>query len=237
MKPMTERHLEVLRRHMVEMIDIHYDLASEEIGKERLPDSLRTALLKVPRHLFVPPQLAILAYQDTPLPLGFEKTVSQPFIGALMIDLLEVESGHHVLEVGTGLGYQAAILAELGALVWSVEIVEEFASLARERLAVLDYHRVSVRVGDGSRGWADHAPFDRILVTAASREVPQPLLDQLKPSGRMVIPLGEKDGVQQLSVVERTEEGVAGKREIMPVRFTELEVTGGAPSEGAAPSF
>lgn len=222
---------------MVEMIDIHYDLASEEIGKESLPEPLRAALLKVPRHLFVPPQLAILAYQDTPLPLGFEKTVSQPFIGALMIDLLEVERGQHILEVGTGLGYQAAVLAELGALVWSVEIVEEFASVARERLALLDYDNVSVRVGDGSRGWADHAPFDRILVTAASREVPQPLIEQLKSGGKMVIPLGEKDGVQQLSVVEKTGEGPVGKRAIMPVRFTELEISGATPSEGASPNF
>src|SRR5688500_20345364 len=121
MKPMTEAHLAVLRRHMVEMVDIHFELASDEIGREKISTPVRDALLRVPRHMFVPVQLAILAYQDTPLPLGFDKTVSQPFIGALMIDLLEVRPGEHVLEVGTGLGYQAALLAELGAEVWSVD--------------------------------------------------------------------------------------------------------------------
>ena len=126
----------------------------------------------MPRHLFVPHQLAVAAYQDTPLPIGFDKTISQPFIGALMLDLLELEPGQQVLEVGTGLGWQAAVMAELGAEVFSVEIVEEFAEAARLRLAALD-HDVDIRVGDGSRGWTDHAPFDAILVTAAAPEPPR----------------------------------------------------------------
>jgi protein-L-isoaspartate(D-aspartate) O-methyltransferase len=223
MKPMTERHLATLRRHMVEMIDIHYDLHSEEIGREVIGEQLRQALLKVPRHLFVLSQFALLAYQDTPLPLGFEKTVSQPFIGALMIDLLDVEAGDRVLEVGTGLGYQAAILAELGASVWSVEIVEEFSNEAGERLAALGYDRIKLRVGDGSRGWADHAPFDRILVTAAAKEPPPALIDQLAPGGRMLIPIGPKDEVQQLSVLTKDEDGEVSRHAVMPVRFTQLE--------------
>ena len=223
MKPMTDKHLAILRRHMVETIDIHFDLAADEIGKDGLDPRLRDALLKVPRHLFVPAQLAILAYQDTPLPLGFDKTVSQPFIGALMIDLLDVGPGDRVLEVGTGLGYQAAILAELGAKVWTVDIVEEFASEAGVRLSTFGYGDVTVRTGDGSRGWPEHAPFDRILVTAAAREPPQQLLDQLADGGRMVIPIGLKDEVQQLSVVEKSTNGGAAIREIMPVRFTQLE--------------
>jgi protein-L-isoaspartate(D-aspartate) O-methyltransferase len=223
MKPLTETHLEIVRRHMVEWIDIHYDLASEEIGKPAVGARLRDALLKVPRHLFVPSQLAVLAYQDTPLPLPFDKSVSQPFIGALMIDLLEVERGHKVLEVGTGLGYQAALLAELGADVYSVEIIEEFAAEAKERLGVTSYETVSIRVGDGSRGWADHAPFDRILVTAAAKEPPAILVDQLKAGGRMMIPIGPKDAPQQLSLVEKKPDGEIVAREIMPVRFTELE--------------
>lgn len=223
MKPMTEKHLAVFRRHMVETIDVHFDLAAEEIGRERLSDRLRDALVAVPRHLFVPAQLAALAYQDTPLPLGFDKTVSQPFIAALMIELLDVQPGHRVLEVGTGLGYQAALLAELGADVWSVDIVEEFASEAKVRLMTFGFGSVHVRTGDGSRGWPEHAPFDRILVTAASKEIPQPLIEQLKNGGRMIIPVGPPDAVQQLSVVEKSETREAAVREIMPVRFTQLE--------------
>ena len=203
MKPMTDQHLEILRRHMVEMIDIHFDLASDEIGKETLDPEVRDALLKVPRHLFVPAQLAILAYQDTPLPLGFDKTVSQPFIAGLMIDLLDVKPGDRILEVGTGLGYQAALLAELGARVWSVEIVEEFANEAKLRLTTVGYGEIAIRVGDGSRGWAEHAPFDKILVTAAAKEVPPALLDQLGPDGRIVLPIGPKDEAQQLSIVDK----------------------------------
>jgi protein-L-isoaspartate(D-aspartate) O-methyltransferase len=221
MKPMTEDHLAILRRHMVEVIDMHFDLAEEEIGRNALSPALRKALLAVPRHLFVPGQLMVVSYQDTPLPIGFDKTVSQPFIGALMLELLGIGPGQKVLEVGTGLGWQAAVMAELGADVFSVEIVEEFAQAARLRLASLD-HGVEIRVGDGSRGWSDHAPFERILVTAAAAEPPQALVDQLAPGGRMVIPLGGKE-VQQLSVVERGAGGEIKTRHVLPVRFTQLE--------------
>ncbi len=223
MKPLTDRHLSILRRHMVEMIGIHFDLAAEEIGKDRMEPELERAMLEVPRHLFVPSQLAIAAYQDTPLPIGFDKTVSQPFIGALMLDLLHLQPGERVLEVGTGLGYQAAVMAEIGASVWSVEVVEEFAGAARLRLGTLGYD-VTVRVGDGSRGWSEHAPFDAVLVTAAAAEPPRPLIDQLRPGGRMVIPLGGKD-VQQLSLVTRSRAGEIETREVMSVRFTQLETT------------
>ena len=207
---------------MVEMIGVHYDLASEEIGKGELDPRVKAAMLKVPRHLFVPTQLASVAYHDMPLPIGFDKTVSQPFIGALMLDLLELRPGDSVLEVGTGLGYQAAVMSELGARVWSVEIVEEFAGEASVRLLSVGYANVSVRVGDGSRGWPEHGPFDRILVTAAAREIPDALLDQLKNGGRIVAPLGGSD-VQQLTVVEKGREGEVDYREVMPVRFTQLE--------------
>jgi len=224
MKPMTEEHLAILRRHMVEMVDIHFDLASEEIGREWLSPGVRAAMLSVPRHLFVPGQLAILSYQDTPLPLGFDKTISQPFIGGLMIDLLGVEPGHRVLEVGTGFGYQAAVMTELGGSVWSVEIVEEFANEAKMRLDAAGYGSVAIRVGDGSRGWTDHAPFDRILVSAAAKEIPRALLDQLGPGGRIVIPLGAKDEAQQLSVAEKDGDEIR-TRDVMPVRFTQLETS------------
>lgn len=221
MKTLTDTHLTVLRRHMVEIIEMHFDLASEEIGKGELTPALRAALLRLPRHLFVPQPLAVLAYQDGPLPIGFDKTISQPFIAALMLELLEVQPGSAILEVGTGLGYQAAVMAAMGATVSSVEVVEEFALAADQLLAALGY-AVAVRVGDGTRGWADHAPFDAVLVTAAAAEVPPALLEQLKPSGRIVIPLGGAD-VQALSVVQKQPDGGTLTRQIIPVRFTLLE--------------
>jgi protein-L-isoaspartate(D-aspartate) O-methyltransferase len=222
MKPLGEEHLALFRRHMVEIVDMHVELASEEIGKDGLDPRLRTALLRVQRHLFVPAQLALAAYQDTPLPIGFDKTVSQPFIGALMLDLLDIEPGDKVLEVGTGLGYQAAVMAEMGADVFSVEIVEEFANEAVMRLRAFGYGDVQVRTGDGTRGWAEHAPFDKILVTAAAPTPPQALAEQLRPGGRLVMPLGGKD-VQELSVVDKKLDGSLATRGIIPVRFTQLE--------------
>jgi protein-L-isoaspartate(D-aspartate) O-methyltransferase len=222
MKPMTEQHLALFRRHMVEIIDMHFDLAGDEIGTEAPDPQLRRALMDVPRHLFVPQSLMLMSYQDTPLPIGFDKTMSQPFIGALMLELLDIEPSARVLEVGTGFGYQAAVLADMGAEVFSVEVVEEFAEAAKARFGLLGYD-VEVRVGDGSRGWTEHAPFDRILVTAAAEEPPAALIEQLEPGGRMVIPIGG-DQVQQLSVVEKGAAGEVKTREIMPVRFTELEV-------------
>jgi protein-L-isoaspartate(D-aspartate) O-methyltransferase len=221
MKPLTEQHLAIFRRHMVEIVDMHFDLASEEIGREALSPGLKRALLDVPRHLFVAPQLMAMAYQDTPLPIGFDKTVSQPFMGAVMIELLDLTPGARVLEVGTGLGYQAAVMAEIGAELWSVEIVEEFAEAARVRLQALGHH-VEVRVGDGSRGWPEHQPYDAILVTAAAPAPPQALLDQLKYGGRMVLPIGDTEG-QQLTVIQKSEGGALTSTAIMPVTFTQLE--------------
>src|SRR3990170_1545163 len=200
-KPMTEQHLALFRRHMVEIIDMHFDLAEDEIGKAAPDPRLRRALLDVPRHLFVPQSLMVVAYQDTPLPIGFDKTISQPFIGAVMLHLLGIEPGARILEVGTGLGYQAAVMTEMGARVWSVEVVEEFSEAAGDRFAALGYD-VAARVGDGSRGWAEHAPFDAILVTAAAAAPPPALVEQLNPGGRMVIPLGGQE-VQQLTLVTK----------------------------------
>jgi protein-L-isoaspartate(D-aspartate) O-methyltransferase len=219
---MTEEHLATLRRHMVEVIAIHTDLMSEELGKAELDERVMAALRRVPRHLFVPLPLAPYAYQDTPLPIGFDKTISQPFIVALMTDLLDPRPDEVVLEVGTGLGYQTAILAGLARQVWSVEIVEEFADAAELRLRELGHANVGIRVGDGSRGWADRAPFDKILVTAAPERVPAALLDQLKPGGRMVLPLGPPEA-QRLTVVDKTAGGQAKHRALIPVRFSQLE--------------
>ena len=224
MKPMTEQHLALFRRHMVEIIDMHFDLAEDEIGKAAPDPRLRRALLDVPRHLFVPQSLIVVAYQDTPLPIGFDKTISQPFIGALMLDLLEIEPGARILEIGTGLGYQAAVMAEMGAQVFTVDVVEEFAEAAQQRFAALGYS-AAVRAGDGTRGWSEHAPFDAILVTAAAPDPPDKLVEQLAPGGRMVIPLGGGD-VQQLSVVEKALDGTIAILALMPVRFTRLELAG-----------
>ena len=222
MKPMDEKHLAVLRRHMVEMIEIHVDLASEELGKTELDERVMAMMRRVPRHLFVPDLVAAYAYQDMPLPIGFDKTISQPFIVALMTDLLAPQPHETVLEVGTGLGYQTAILAELARQVWSIEIIEEFASGAEALLAALGYANVGIRVGDGARGWPEHAPFDKILVTVAAEDTPPALLDQLKPGGRMVLPVGAEEA-QFLTVIDKDAAGKLKTRESIPVRFSRLE--------------
>ena len=157
-----------------------------------------------------------------PLPIGFDKTISQPFIVAVMTDLLDPRPHEVVLEVGTGLGYQAAVLAELAARVWSVEVVEELATEAEARLRRLGYANVGIRIGDGSRGWAEHAPFDKILVTAAAELVPPALIEQLKPGGRMVLPLGGEDA-QALTLLEKDHRGQPSRRQFLPVRFGRLE--------------
>jgi protein-L-isoaspartate(D-aspartate) O-methyltransferase len=157
-----------------------------------------------------------------PLPIGFDKTISQPFIVALMTDLLDPQPDDSVLEVGTGLGYQAAILAELADQVWSVEVIEEFARQAEATLRHLGLSNVAIHIGDGSRGWPEHAPFDKIIVTAAALKCPPPLLEQLKPGGRMVLPLGAPDA-QRLTVVDKDEAGTCKFHQHIPVRFSELE--------------
>src|SRR5829696_7788481 len=202
----------------------HAELSSDEIGKSQLDERLMAMIREVPRHLFVPAPVAAAAYEDMPLPIGFDKTISQPFMVALMTDLLDLRPGDEVLEVGTGLGYQTAILARLAGQVWSVEIVEEFVSAAEARLELVGIGNASLRVGDGSRGWAEHAPFDKILVAAAAKEVPPALIEQLKPGGRLVMPLGPAEA-QRLAVVEKSADGIR-RRELMPVRFTELETAG-----------
>ncbi len=219
---MKEKHFAILRRHMVELIGISADLGSDELGKAALDERVMAAMGRVPRHIFVPPELAPYAYENTPLPIGFGKTISQPFIVAIMTDLLDPQPDSIVLEVGTGLGYQASILAELARQVWSTEIVEELAAEAEERLRRLGYKNVGIHVGDGSRGWLEHAPFDRIIVTAAVELVPPTLIEQLKPGGRMVLPAGHADA-QKLTVVEKDANGRTHIRDLMQVQFSTLE--------------
>ena len=222
MKPMNEKHLAVLRRHMVEMIAIHVDLASEELGRTALDERVMAVMGRMPRHLFVPASMAPYAYQDMPLPIGFDKTISQPFIVALMTDLLAPQPDETVLEIGTGLGYQTALLAELTGQVWSVEIIEEFATHAEALLRALGYANVGIRVGDGSRGWPEHAPFDKILVTVAAEHTPPALIEQLKQGGRLVLPMGPQEA-QFLTVVDKDATGRLDAQKLIPVRFSRLE--------------
>jgi protein-L-isoaspartate(D-aspartate) O-methyltransferase len=222
MRRMSEAHFTVLRRHMIDVIAIQAELADEELGKATLDPRVLAAMADVPRHRFVPLPLTPLAYHDTPLPIGYDKTISQPFIVAAMTDLLAPLPTDRVLEVGTGLGYQTAVLARLAGRVWSVEIVEELALEAEARLSRLGCANVEIRVGDGSRGWAEHAPFDKILVAAAAEVVPPALVEQLRPGGRMVLPLGGEDA-QLLTVVNKDAAGQITRRTILPVRFSRLE--------------
>ena len=219
---MKEKHFAILRRHMVEVIGIYVDLAGDELGKPALDERVLSAMGRVPRHAFVPSPLAAHAYHDAALPIGFDKTISQPFIVAVMTDLLEPRQDDIVLEVGTGLGYQAAVLGQLVRRVWSVEIIEELAVEAAACLRRLGYDNIDIHIGDGSLGWAEHAPYDKIIVSAAAKLVPPALLEQLKPGGRMVLPIALAED-QKLTVVEKDVAGRAHVREVMSVRFGLLE--------------
>ena len=212
------------RCEMVEKIARHAQLAARETGKAILGGNVMDAMKSVPRHEFVPVEVRAFAYSDSPLPIGYDKTISQPFIVALMTDLLDLHAEDRVLDVGTGLGYQAAILAKLVDRVYSVEILEELSESARRRLAEQRTINVELRVGDGSKGWPEHAPFDKILVAAAPDLIPTPLLAQLKPGGKMVIPAGIEDA-QQLMLVQKNEKGQLTVEEILPVRFSSLTVS------------
>jgi protein-L-isoaspartate(D-aspartate) O-methyltransferase len=207
---------------MVEEIATHVRLTAEQTGREVLDARVLEAVGRVPRHAFVPVELRGFAYVNSPLPIGHGKTISQPYINALMTDLLDPGSDDVVLEIGTGYGYQAAILAELAARVYSVEIIEELAAGARSRLDAEGYSGVEIRIGDGTQGWPEHAPFDRILVAAAPDLVPPALIGQLKPGGRMVVPAGIEDA-QQLMVVDKDADGRIEMREVLPVRFSPLQ--------------
>ena len=219
---MKEEHFAILRRHMIEVIGIYVDLAGDELGKPALDERVLAVMGRVPRHAFVPSPLAAHAYHNAPLPIGFDKTISQPFIVALMTDMLEPRQDDVVLEVGTGLGYQAAVLGQLVRRVWSVEIIEELAVEAAACLRRLGYDNIDIHIGDGSLGWAEHAPYDKIIVTAAAKLVPPALLQQLKPGGRMVLPIALAED-QKLTVVEKDVAGRTHVREVMSVRFGLLE--------------
>lgn len=189
-------------------------------GRATFGQQVMAAFAKVPRHEFVPESLQQQSYLNSPLPIGHGQTISQPYIVALMTDLLEIENRQAtVLEIGTGCGYQTAILAEIAEQVYSIEIIKELAEQAELRLRRLGYENVFIRAGDGHDGWPEHAPYDGILVTAAAPEIPDALIAQLKPGGRIVIPIGARFAGQNLIVAEKNNDGSITQREILPVAF------------------
>jgi len=196
----------------------------DAIGKNALDERVMMAMREVPRHEFVPIELQPYAYDNIPLPIGFEKTISQPFVVALMTDLLDINVDDSILEVGTGLGYQAAILAQLARKVYSIEIIDELGQEAKQRLRQQGCRNVELKIANGYHGWAEHAPFDKVIVTAAPDLIPPPLIHQLKAGGKMVIPAGLPN-TQQLIVAEKLANGRMTMKEILSVRFSQLEGT------------
>ncbi|HXE86261.1 MAG TPA: protein-L-isoaspartate(D-aspartate) O-methyltransferase [Hyphomicrobiaceae bacterium] len=212
------------RRRMVETIEAHAGSPEGGLAGGHIDAPVLEAMRAVPRHEFVPAEVSGQAYADRSLPIGLGQTVSQPYIVALMTHLLEVKPGDRILEIGTGSGYQAAVLARLAGEVYSVEIVEELARRAAQTLERLGYTNITARIGDGYQGWAEHAPYDGIVVTAAPDHVPPALVAQLKPGGRLVIPVGGL--FQDLMVIAKAADGTTTSTTIVPVRFVPL-VRGG----------
>ena len=210
------------RKNMIAEIQETVRYTSDYIQKKSLDEKVMAVMGKVPRHEFIPKSLWRYAYENRPLPIGEGQTISQPYIVALMTDLAGIDKDSIVLEVGTGSGYQAAVLAELAKHVYTVEIIEELGEKAGQTLERLGYKNISVRIGDGYNGWPEHAPFDAILVTAAPEKIPQPLIQQLKPGGRLVIPVGERYATQTLKVIEKDASGKLEDHDILPVGFVPL---------------
>ena len=228
---MENQQHELMRQQMIAEVVAEAVFLTQQLGKSAFDSRVIVVMGRTPRHEFVPVELQAYSYINSPLPVGYGKTVSQPFIVALMTDLLEPQAGDTVLEVGAGVGYQAAILSELVKQVYSIDIIEELALDTRRRLARLGYRNVEISVGNGYYGWSERAPFDKIIVTAAPDLIPPPLIAQLKAGGRMVIPTGNPDK-QQLMVLEKSADGRLATREVLPVRFAELEE--GEDAAGAA---
>lgn len=218
---------------MLNDIKMEVELTRHLIGKNALDARVMAVMKQVPRHKFLPADFRYLAYENGPAPIGSGQTISQPYIVALMSDLLATKPSDVVLEIGTGSGYQAAILSKLVAQVYSIEIIEDLATKASRRLQKLGYDNVAVRNDNGYFGWQEHAPFDGIIVTAAAPHIPQPLIDQLKVGARLVIPVGLPFAYQQLMVVEKKPNGDIDTQEILGVSFVPL--TGVANTEDNRP--
>lgn len=210
------------RLHLIQLIEQDVKATSAYLKKEALDPRVLEVMAIVPRHEFVPGELKSYAYRNTPLPIGHGQTISQPYIVAIMTDLLTVKPDSKVLEIGTGSGYQAAIMAELANQVFSIEIIKPLGELAADRLKRLGYNKIKTKIGDGYYGWEEHAPFDAIIVTAAASHVPPPLIKQLKIGGRMIIPVGSQFMAQELLLIDKEEGGKIITRQILPVRFVPL---------------
>jgi protein-L-isoaspartate(D-aspartate) O-methyltransferase len=211
------------RRHaLVRQVEQHVRETASYLGRNTLDPRVIRSLSITPRHEFVPPALIDWAYEDRPLPIGADQTISQPYIVAIMTDLLELDDDCRVLDVGTGSGYQAAILASLCKQVWSIEIIPSLGRAAADKLARLGYTNIEVRIGDGFAGWPEKAPFDGIIVAATGDELPPPLLAQLKPGGRIVMPLRNRAGGETLVVAYKQPDGRILTTDILPVRFVPL---------------
>lgn len=210
------------RLHLIQLIEQDVKATSAYLKKEALDPRVLEVMATVPRHEFVPDELKSYAYRNTPLPIGHGQTISQPYIVAIMTDLLTVKPDSKVLEIGTGSGYQAAIMAELVSQVFSIEIIKPLGELAADRLKRLGYDKIKTKIGDGYYGWEEHAPFDAIIVTAAASHVPPPLIKQLKIGGRMIIPVGSQFMAQELLLIYKEEGGKIITRQILPVRFVPL---------------
>jgi protein-L-isoaspartate(D-aspartate) O-methyltransferase len=215
-----ERYSRARMKMVEEIREMAYEASDYVSGP--ISEKVLAIMSQVPRHRFVPEDELYSAYYNNPLPIGHGQTISQPYIVALMTDLLELDKQQTVLEVGTGSGYQAAVLSELAGKVYSMEIVAPLATVAAKRLGELGYANVEVKAGDGSAGWPEHAPYDGIIVTAAAEHIPQPLLDQLKAGGRLVIPVGGRFDAQYLLLITKDREGVFHRKNIEPVRFVPL---------------
>jgi protein-L-isoaspartate(D-aspartate) O-methyltransferase len=206
-----------------ERIEEREKMVRQQIQQREVKDpNVLAAMRIVPRHAFVRQGEQRLAYIDSPLPIGYDQTISQPYIVAFMTEALNLKAGSKVLEIGTGSGYQAAVCAEIAKEVYTIEIVKELAQSAAERLKELGYHNVFVRAGDGFFGWPDKAPFDAIIGTAAAGRIPQPLIDQLKPGGRMILPMEGRLGFQYLVLITKDEKGELHKKNVLPVRFVPM---------------
>ena len=213
------------RQQMLTEIEDDVRLTAKHINKKSLNMQVIQAMNTVPRHEFVPDKMRFMAYQNRPLPIGYGQTISQPYIVALMTDLLQPQPDQRVLEIGTGSGYQAAVLAKLVSQVYSIEIIEELGKVTTQRLDQLGYDNIETRIADGYDGWLEHAPFDSIIVTAAISHIPPPLVQQLKKGGRMIIPVGTRFQTQYLTLVEKDMQGAITTRQILPVSF--VPFTGG----------
>jgi protein-L-isoaspartate(D-aspartate) O-methyltransferase len=222
MEAQAQDAYEPQRKRMVEEIAGIARDTGAETGRAVFSERVMAAMAKVPRHEFVPAGQRANAYANRPLPIGQGQTISQPYIVALMTELMDVQPGDRVLEVGTGSGYQAAVLGELAGAVYTVEIVEPLGRVAAERLKRLDYRNVTTRIGDGYKGWPEQAQFDSIMVTAAPRQVPQALIDQLRPGGKLVVPVGGQSSNQSLLLIEKQADGKVTQRNVLGVRFVPL---------------